>query len=67
MRRMFLRPDLDPPVTRESILAAKMAQLTDRERVRRETGAAITDDGDLLPKYRPVADAATASTGGVTR
>lgn len=39
---------VDPPVTRESILAAKLAQLTERAKVTAETGYVFPPDPDFL-------------------
>ena len=44
---MYLRPDLQPPVTRESVLEAIFQALQERKEIERLTGLRINDDGTI--------------------
>lgn len=45
---MTLRPDLTPPVTRDSIMTAFLATKADRDAITRETGLAFTKQGAVV-------------------
>lgn len=59
---MMLRPDLDPPVTVESIEAAQAAAQREREAVTRETGHVIDTNGRLVLRKAALAALVMAST-----
>jgi hypothetical protein len=46
---MFLRPDLDPPVTESAILDAMITTHAAREQMKREHGLVVRPDGRVVP------------------
>lgn len=49
---MTPQPPFIPPVTRESIDAAKRAQAEERDQLFRDTGFRVTDDDDCSPSRK---------------